>query len=481
MMVRHGCGVVISALVLSGCGIFFDDHDSSGSSGTPPTGEPGPVPEPDPRTQEEPFEGECVPQAWFDASRSASQWGAPARFEIDASQVRVEADSGATVHSVLAPLTVTLSDAESIVVFEDATIADGVEGTLVIVGADFAADAGALVPASTDPLVFSDTAATVVPRPSTDDGTRPDLGVDADPLHVAALQAAVPHDVTVEALGVPSYDRAYIVGETGTTEVSGAFVVSASRVYWPTGTTIHAEAVEATFAGEVFIGLEPFAGELSIRGEPAEALPMAILGRDAHLVVGPHRLDTVDPMPVRQALDSYGALIGSEMQLRRCEPETLVMRPGETRVLEFAVRERGGQTDAAFHELVVEAADGTVWTSRIELDGTLPEAITVAADSYPGATWGDALRGFIEAWVDVTRAVTEGLFCVFTFGFLCPDTSSAPEPTPLAPYPAWAEPSSIHAFEIELTAPSTPGTYAITFRATGQNYEATVPATVIVE
>ena len=480
MMVRDGCAVVITALALSGCGILFDDDDASGGTGDLPDSDPEQVPEEEPRTEEEAFDEECIPQAWIDDAREASTWGAPASFEIDASQVRVDADE-TTVTSMLAPLTVVLSDASSIVVLENAAIADGVEGTVVIVGPSFAADAGELLPASTDELLLSDASAAAVPLPATDDGTRPDLGTDADPVHVAALQAAVPHDVTVEALGVASFDRAYVVGETGTTELTGAFVVSASRVYWPSGSQIRAEAVEATFGGEVFIGLEPFAGEFTIRQEPAAALPIAILGRDAHLVVGPHQLDTVEPMRVRQALDSYGALVGSEMQLRQCEPDTLVMAPGETRILSLAVRERGGLTDAAFGEFVVEPEDGGAWTARIELDPTLPDALTVAADAHPDATWAEALVGFFEAWAEVTRAVTEGIVCVFTLGFFCPDGSDAPEPTPLAPYPAWAEPSSIHAFEVELTAPTTVGTHAITFRASGQNYEATIPATVIVE
>jgi hypothetical protein len=462
--------------------MVFDD-DANGDSDMPPGSDPAPPPEEeDPRTEEALFDEECIPQAWVDEARDTSTWGAPASFELNGSQIEVDAQES-VVESVLAPMSVSLGVESSVVAFPDAELSNGLQGTVVIAGAELAADSGELVPAATEALVLSDASATVVPVAGVDDGTRPDLGPDAYAQDVDALASAVPVEMTVDKLGITSYERAYVVTDEGTVELSGAFVVSAPRVYWPVGSTVFANAVEATFAGEVFIGLTPVAGTFSIEGEPTEALPIAILGRDAHLVVGPARVDTVEPMPVRQALDSYGALVGADMQLRRCMPETLVMWPGEKRIVELAVRERGGLTDAAFAGFTVEAEGADAWSARIELDPALPATLTTAAEAHPGASWAEALAGFVEAWVEATQAITEGIVCVFTFGFLCPDSgSSAPsEPTPLAPYPAWAEPSSIHAFEVELTAPTEPGTYAITFTATGQNYEAKIPATVIVE
>ena len=485
MMIGNGWmgrgGVLLSVLALPGCGFIFGDDAEGGGSGAPPTDDPYPMPEEDPGTPEEAFDEECVPQAWIDEAREDATWGAPARFQIDGSQVSVDAQQS-TIEAVPAPFTVALAS-PSVVVIEAASIVDGPSGTVVIAGASFGAEEGALVPASTEALSFTEQSAVVVPLATTDDGARPDLGVDADPADVAALQANVPFEMTVEHLGVTSYERAYVVTEQGNVPLTGAFVVSdASRVYWPAGSAVYAQTVEASFSGEVFIGLEPLAGEFSVRGEPAEALPLAILGRDARLVVGPSHVQTIDPMPVRQALDAYGALVGADMQLRRCMPDMLVMYPGERRIVELAVRERGGATDGAFAAFTVQAEGGTEWPARIELDPTMPDVLTVAAQTHAGSTWGQSLGDFFEAWAEVTRAVTEGIVCVFTLGFLCPDSSaSPPEPTPLAPYPAWAEPSSIHAFEVELTAPSTPGEYTISFVAEGQNYDATIAVDVLVE
>ncbi|HET6584258.1 MAG TPA: hypothetical protein VFG69_12435, partial [Nannocystaceae bacterium] len=134
-----------------------------------------------------------------------------------------------------------------------------------------------------------------------------------------------------------------------------------------------------------------------------------------------------------------------------------------------------------FANVVVTSGDGTTWTTRIEVDPTLPSELTAAAEQYPDTSWGSALVGFVEAWGDAIAAITEGLVCAFTFGFFCPDDDGASTPDPLLPYPAWMEAAAVGEFELEVSAPATAGTYEIAVTITGDNYEATVPATVIVQ
>jgi hypothetical protein len=481
--VRRGvCVLLVGGLLLPACGFLFSDGSDDDGGMSPDGDPPEPPPVDDPGTEEEAFTGQCVPDAWIEDARDVGAPGALVSFDLRAQEVAVAADR-TRVHSVLAPLQVAWPMAEaSVVVFPDAVVEGGPQGTVVVVGAQLNAGGGSLSPSDAADVEL-DGGARVELAIADDDGERPDLGADADPGDVAALASAVPVDVAVAGLELEAYERAYVVSDGVATELPAAFEVSASRIYWPRDAAIYPDAVEAGFDGEVFIGLTPLGGELVVGEEKVPALPMAILGRDAELVVGPGVLRTVAPMPVRQALDDYGALIPAVVQLRLCEPKTMVMRPGETRIVELAVREKGGLTDAAFNAFRVEDDAGTSWDARIELDPTLPARLTTAAESNPGTQWGRGLADFVEAWAEAAEAITKGIICVFTLGFLCPDddAGSAPEPTPLAPYPAWADAMQVYVFEVELTAPGEEGTHAVTFTAEGQNYEATIEATIVVE
>jgi hypothetical protein len=231
----------------------------------------------------------------------------------------------------------------------------------------------------------------------------------------------------------------------------------------------------------MFIGLQPIGGELVADGEPASALPLSILGRDGHLVIGPGRVATVDAMPVRAALDVDGALVVSDVELRLCHAPTLVFSPGETRAVAMAYRQTDGLTDAAFSDVLVQTRDGVMWTSRVQVDGTLPADLTEPAMGHPECTWAQGLVGFFEGWAEATAAIGRGVVCVFTFGFVCPDNGgSASEPPALVPYPGWMDPGDLGEFQLELTAPTEIGTYEVEIHVRGSNYETIVTTTVVV-
>ncbi len=470
------------ALVMSGGCFMFDDGEGETTDDPSDDGEvPDPEPQPEP-LQEDPFTEPCVPDAWIEEADARESTGVAASFDLHGSQLT--ADGAATIEGVPAPWSIVPSanGGDPLVVIEDATVDGEAVGTVVIVGVAIEVDEGALVeltPASTS---FGESSVQLSMPAAEDDGTRPQLGATADPAHVAALADAEPIDLRLDGVHVAAYTSAYVVTPEGNTPLMGAFELSASRSYWPHGTVVQAPAVEARVAGDVVIGLEPISGDFEAPGELGSELPLAIFGHDAHLVVGPRQVRTVEPMPVHQAMGREDVLLASEVELRSCQAPTLVFDRGQGRILRMAYRQPGGTTDAVFQGTVlVTDASGAEWTARIDVDGTLPAALTNAAEQHPDTSWGGALVDFAQAWAEAIETITKGLVCVFTLGFLCPDDDEPSAPTPLLAYPAWMEANALGEFELELAAPATAGTYDVTVTITGDNYEAKLPLTVIVQ
>jgi hypothetical protein len=477
-----GIAVAMPLVVTTGCFLTDDGYDGDD---TTPAADDGDVPEPEPQPeplQEEPFTEPCVPDAWIEAADATEGTGVPTSFDLHGSQLN--AVGAATVQGVPAPWSIVPSPngADPLVVIEDATVDGEAVGTVVIVGAAIEAETGDLVELAPTSTVFGADAVQLSLAVADDDGTRPQLGATADPAHVASLADAEPVDLRLDAVRIAAYTSAYVVTPDGNVALAGPFEISASRVYWPHGTVLQAPAVEARVAGDVVIGLEPISGDLEAQGELGNELPLAIFGRDAHLVVGPRQVRTIEDMPVHQAMGRADVLLASEVELRMCQAPTLVFHAGQTRILRLAYRQPGGTTDAVFQSTVlVTDANGAEWTARIDVDGTLPAALTSAAEQHPDTSWGSALVDFAQAWADAIETITKGLVCVFTLGFLCPDDDEPSTPTPLLAYPAWMEAGELGEFELELAAPATAGTYDVTVTITGDNYEANVPVTVVVQ
>lgn len=469
-------------VLASGC--FFDDGSSNDDASWPPDDD-GDAPDPDPQPeplQEEPFEEPCVPEAWIDEADARVSTGVPTSFDLQGSQITT--DGAMTIEGVPAPWSIVPSPngGESLVVIEDATVDGEAAGTVVIVGAAIEVDQGALVELAPSSSAFGAGVVQLALPTVEDDGTRPQLGATADPAHVAALADAEPVDLRLDGVRVAAYTSAYVVTPDGNAPLVGSFELSASRSYWPHGTVVQAPAVEARVAGETVIGLEPIAGDFEAEGELGSELPLAIFGHDAHLVVGPTQVRTLDAMQVHQAMGRADVLLQSDVELRSCQAPTLVFGAGQSRILRMAYRQPGGTTDAVFQSTVlVTDANGAAWTARIDVDGTLPAALTNAAEQHPDTTWGGALVDFAQAWAEAIETITKGLVCVFTLGFLCPDDDEPPTPTPLLAYPAWMEAGNLGEFELELSAPAAAGTYDVTVTITGDNYEAKLPLTIVVQ
>lgn len=480
-MTKIAVGLVVAMCAAPGC-FFFDEGSSDEALDS---AEPAPPPpEPEPLLQEEPFEGECLPGEWIDAVDTLEAPGVPTTFDLRGAEVRITSDASPDVASMTAPMSLGLpGDPDAaIVVIENAVVDGEAVGTVVVQGTTIDVALGTIADIGIAGVGLDDAFVRAEPAAVVDDGTRPDLGSLADPAHVEALAQAAPFDLRLDALEISGFAAAWIVGDAGPIALETAFTVSAERVYWPQGTLVSAASMDARWSGELFIGLSPIGGELVAGGEPAEALPLSILGRDAHLSVGPGRVATLEPMPVRTAMDTDGALIGSEVEIRLCHAPTLVFSPGQTRALSMAYRQSDGLADAAFSDVSVDLADGvTMWASRVEVDGTLPAALTEPAMGHPECTWAQGLVGFFETWAEATAAIGRGVVCVFTFGFVCPDSGgSASQPPSLVPYPGWMDPGDVGEFQLELTAPTEIGTYEVRIHVRGTNYEAVVPATVVV-
>lgn len=464
------------------CGFFgepgTDDYDDTDSDPQVPDSEPPPeLPPEEPIPTEQPFEGSCVPEHWRGPEVAP---GVPTTLSLTGSQVVIDG-ADPDVRQIFAPLSLELSanGAQPLLAFEDATIDGGATGLVVVVGASIAADEGAFFDAGVLAPAFEANGVSLDLPVGVDDGYRPDLGPNANPDHQLALDATAPVDLPIEGLRISGYEAAYVITDTETLDLVGPFSVSADRMYWPTSSTVIADSIEAQYAGEVFVGMEPIDGEASTEDGALPGLPAAILARDAHVIVGPDHLETVDPMPVRQAIDGDGVLVSSVVELRRCVPETLYFEPGATRSLRFAYRQSDGLSDAVFANVVVEAdAQAEPWEVRIELDAALPGQLTDAAQEHPDYSWGQLIVDYVEFWADFTEAFVKGLTCVFTLGFVCDDGNDGPPP--LVDYPAWMTPGDVGEFELEIQAPTEIGEYEATVRILGENYESSVPIRVVV-
>ncbi|HET6582092.1 MAG TPA: hypothetical protein VFG69_01570, partial [Nannocystaceae bacterium] len=341
---------VVPLFVAPGCFFAHDDGDPSGDAddGDGPYPEPEPQPEP---LQEEPFSGPCIADGWIDDADADA--GVPVSFDLAGTEVGVVADTAMQIEAVPAPFAIAPSPngGEPLVVFEDATIDGEPAGTVVVTGAVLQVETGVLAEPAVAAASFGEQTVGVTLVAADDDGTRPDLGATADPTHVEALANAEPVDVRFDAARIAAYTAAYVVTPEGNLPLAGAFDVSAARVWWPHGTAIEAAAIDARFGGDVFIGLAANAGTFA-DGSGTE-LPIAILGRDAHLRVGPTRVQTIEDMPVHQAMGREEILLSSDVELRMCQADTLVFYAGQTRKLRFAYRQPDGLTDAVFANVVV--------------------------------------------------------------------------------------------------------------------------------
>jgi hypothetical protein len=486
--VRRSAIALLFGSLSQGCGWWFDDGDGEYDGDVDSDGDVQPPP-PDgpPPLTEEPFTEECVPSAWYEEAAPPS--GTPASIDLRGTQVRIDNALTPYVTAIAGPLRIEPANPElPIIAFGDASVDDPAtdtthEGTLVVVGTGIVATAGLVDVGTLTELSIADDNAWMRPWPvEDDDGARPMLGATALPEHQAAIDATSVYALDFQALELSAFDEAYIVTETGTIPLAAPIVVSAPVAYWAVSSRVGAHAVDATYTGAMFIGIAPTSGTLTTEDGETEEPPMAIFTRDARLDVGPDHVISLVDAPVRQALGIDEALVGSEVELRSCQADTLVMYASQTRILRLAYRQDTGLTDAVFSEVIVEDELGNVLASRITLDGTLPPQLVAAAEAYPDAAWGQGIIDFVETWAEVTVAVTEGLVCVFTFGLACPDHDSGSSgPTPLAAFPAWMQPAAVGEFELEITAPYEVGEHDLVVRIVGQNYESTLPLHVIVQ
>lgn len=469
------------SLCVGGCGWlggYEDDSDADDAMPMDPGETPEPLPEP---PAEEPFVGDCIPSEW---QPEAGAVGAAVELELVGSEIHLEAVDHAIVERIEGPGRIAVNGGD-VVAFGNATIDDALEGTLVVVGGELGFDAGELrIDGDAEVIVKGSTV--VLPRTSPeDDGTRPPLPEDSPAVHVDALENSFLLELTANELQLTGYADAYVVTDAGERiDLTGPMTVSASEVYAPYGTAIVDGIVTAEWSGTAVLGLLPSGGSISQSGQALEGLPSVVFGFDPELRIGPDSVETTSPLTARVAMDDFGAVLPSTVELSPCEPNELIVFPGETRTLTLAYRQTGDPTDAIFAGLYVDV-DGQLdaWPARLLLSDTIPAPLRDAAENNPGTHWGQGLRSFFEAIGEVTRAVAEGLTCVFTFGFVCPDSSSddaRPEPPSLTPYPAWMPATAVGTFQVELTAPSVAGVYEVEVHVAGENYDAIAPMSVVV-
>lgn len=431
-----------------------------------------------PGCAEKPFDEECTPQEWHEEAEEHPDSGISAAISLEGSQVRVEGDEP-TVEQVSAPLTIVPGGSSSPFVAFAGPVVDGDEvRTLVLFGAEIAATNGRFVLDDVAATEIDEQAAWVTPSASSDDGTRPSLGT-IPTLDQATLNHAIPVNLGAQELRITAYETGYIVSDTGTRPVTGPITVSATRAYWDRQTSIGADSIVARWDGDVAIGLSPRSGSLRTADGPTEALPQVILGRDAHLEVGPGHVRTIEDMFVRQALDQDGPLLASTLELRLCAASKLVMHEGEPRTLRLAFRQPGNLTDATFSEAWFHDGSGIRQEVQLNIDDAIPVALTSFANANSDASWGSAVgeffAGLVEAFAEIFVAI---IGCIITFGLACGDDSED-HISSLDAYPGWIEPNQIGEFEVTVT-PSSRGRHDARLEIIGHNYVASVPMKIVV-
>lgn len=425
---------------------------------------------------EEAFTEDCVPQAWLTAQDDDGV-GVPTTFELQGGDPRVDGGMP-VVETIAAPMAFQTDHGESwVLVFDDATVEDNEQGTLVVVGARIEADQGTLEHGRTAELAIGSDAVTVWPSAAADDGWRPSLGQSLPNWFDDALESSPPLGLVAEDLRITGYDHAYLVTPAETWALQGSFRVSAREIYWNMGSWIEAEAVTGRWDGELTVGIDAWQGELRTDEGVSPSLPLVVLGRDAHLELSAHSVRTVEPMPVVQALGDEGVLLGSSIELRACEPETIVMGEGETRALRFAYRQPGGTAEAVVASAqIVDPTTEVVW-SEVEIDPTLPMDLVVLGDTYAGTSWGGRLENALGVIIEIGTGLGQAIGCVITLFLAC--SEDAPE---AEPFPMWMEAGAVGELETMITAPWEPGTHALELRIAGTNYEEqVVPLTLVVQ
>ncbi len=433
---------------------------------------------------EEPYRDACLPQAWMEDAAAFGDPGVATAIDLRGTQVRVIGEPSPFIEAIENARGVHLGDAFSapLLVFEDAVVDGQARGTVVMSSKFVEARGGTFLELGVAPTTVDDTVVRVNSPPGELGGPRPSLGPGADPSHEGALAESTELTATIEDLEVIAADQVYAVTASGQEPLALPLTISAPRAYWTQGSQIVANSIRARYAGEVFIGLNATSGNLTAEGQTSGSMPYAVLGRDAHLVVGPDQVKTVDDLAVRQALsESAGALIPADMELRICQSDPMVFEPGEVRVLTLSFRERSGLADAIFAGLTVTEEDtGIEWAARIEVDPEIPMAFVAPAQEHPETTWSDVFVLTFDAWATAVIGFGEALGCIFTLGLACGD-EEPPPPPPLVDLPGWATPGEMGTFEVELAAPGETGTYPIVFTLRGQNYQATASTTIVVQ
>lgn len=427
---------------------------------------------------EEPFDEECIPSAWHDEAEANPEFGVPVSLSLEGSHVRMRG-TRPSVEVIAAPLTIEPGQGANTVAFQD-PIVDGVEvRALVLHGRAIAASGGRFTLGVAATTAVDDRAAWVTPPGAEDDDARLDVGSvptgDED-----ELDRARPFDIVAEELRVTAYDEGYIVTDGEARPVTGPITVSATRAYWSYGTNIGANSITARWEGDVAVGIEPRTGSMRTEDGPIEALPQVILGRDGYLEVGPGHVRTVEDMFVRQALDEDGPLLPSAVELRLCASPTLVMSRGESRTLRFAYRQPGNLTDAAFTEAWFHDGRGSVQAAKLNIDDTLPAALTSFTDANAEASWGSAVGEFLGALAEASGGILVDIItCIFSIGLACGGDDDN-DVSSLDSYPVWMESNRMGEFEVTVTAPTRCGTYDARLEIAGYNYETSVPMEIVV-
>ncbi len=423
---------------------------------------------------EEEFTEACIPEAWSDAQDD--EVGVLTSFSLAGAELVIDGETP-TVETIEAPMAMAPAGPEpGVFVFERAVVEGTERGTLVLRGAVIAADAGRLVHEQPAEFSTDDEFTQIWPAPQDDDGWRPLLGPDVPPEDRDALAQSVPVALAADQLRLTDYDEAYLVTDTATLSLVGSFSVSAERLYWDEDSLLFAQSVTAQWTGDVLIGMTPSAGELRGPQGPTQALPMLIMGRDASLRAGAGFVETLEDMTVVQALADSGSLLESQIEVRACEPETVVMAPGEARRLRLSYRQEGGTVDAVVHRAtIVDVDNGHVW-SDLDIEPVVPDALVGLEERYPGTSWSSGLVEVLTTLMESIGAAAHALGCVFTLGFACAQVDDGPA------LPLWIEAGALGEFDAEVIAPSQRGTYELELRVEGTNFdEVVVPLTVIVD
>lgn len=401
---------------------------------------------------------EDVLAQWNSEAAALAPFGAPATFDLDATELHVTFEGGG---ALVAPVNVV--GIEGVFSIEDAVI-DGVgAGRVDVSGAATLANATA----SSAVIAKVDVAAAVMT-----------MDVLADPLALALSGASV-----------SGYLSAVLVDDSGAVTTLGPSFTLASAPADALTTSglvrLRVDNASVSSAGPLAFAGDFTGGALAVEGETFTTQARSILAASGDVAIDTTGI--VGSARVTQVFDDAAPLMQADIEVVVLAPVAYVAA-GSSVNIPAVVRNRSARSMAILSGIEVDGCGASAVTPVVDTEPPSMVAILIGAIEQSGwaapfvalavapllgaAIVTDAFVAVADAFVDVIGDIFCGLFGCDGGG------DPPPEPVPPIPYPKWLAPGQVAAFEIALLPQIGDDDYPTRVRFIGNHPEAHVDFTL---